>query len=99
MLARLAAVYGESCGKEVWSELLSQIARSVAEIETRGFCLVDRTWRRNIRAIAAPLLSRDRRQLLAVSCVAPIHTMEAERLIEDCGPRLLHLVETLAQQF
>jgi DNA-binding IclR family transcriptional regulator len=99
MLARLATVYSQSCGSEIWSELLSQIARSVAEIETRGFCLVDRTWRRNIRAIAAPLLSRDGRQLLAVSCVAPIHTMETERLIDDCGPRLLHLVETLAQQF
>jgi DNA-binding IclR family transcriptional regulator len=99
MLARLATIYSQSCGSEIWSELRSQIERSIADVETRGFCLVDGTWRRNIRAIAAPLLSRDGRQLLAVSCVAPIHTMEAGRLIEGCGPRLLHLVETLAQQF
>ncbi len=95
MLERLAEAYGES-----WDdELQPAIEQAVTHIKEKGFCLVDQTWRRNIRAIAAPLVSRDGRNLLAVSCVVPIHAMAAERLTGDCGPRLLHLVETLAQQF
>jgi hypothetical protein len=42
-----------------WSSVEAAIQLAVQDVAERGFCLVDTTWRRNIRGIAAPLVSRD----------------------------------------
>jgi DNA-binding IclR family transcriptional regulator len=65
---------------------------------SRGFCLVDQRWRPNIRAIAAPLVSRDNRTVLAIGWVTPPHAMTEKQLTTKWGARLYHIVDMLAER-
>ncbi|MEH2474255.1 DNA-binding IclR family transcriptional regulator [Nitrobacteraceae bacterium AZCC 2161] len=82
-----------------WKRIEKEIKVAVCDVATRGFCLVDNTWRTGIRAIAAPLSSRDRRTTLAVNCITPTHSMDVHRLVDLWGPGLVGLVRELERQF
>lgn len=91
---RLSRLHGEN-----WPSIASCIKGAIDEVAQRGFCLVDGEWRRNVRAVATPLVSRDGRTVLAVNCAVPIHAMETSKLIDEWGPRLYHLAQLLSEQF
>ncbi len=64
-----------------------------------GFCLVDEEWRRDIRAIAAPLVSRSGDPVLSINCACPVHFLPASRLVRIWGAHLDHLAKSLSLQF
>jgi DNA-binding IclR family transcriptional regulator len=85
----LASHYGEQ-----WSELNQRIQRCINEVSDRGFCIVDREWRKDTRTVAAPLVSPDGKTVMAMSYGGPTFAVSTETLEEDIGPRLVHLSKT-----
>jgi DNA-binding IclR family transcriptional regulator len=94
LYARLAPAY-----KDVWGTLLPALDAACEEVRTRGVCLVDGEWRRDTRAIAAPLVSRNGDHVLSVNCACPAHHLTPSRLLRLWGPRLVHLSQSLSLQF
>jgi DNA-binding IclR family transcriptional regulator len=79
-----------------WKKLKAELERAVKEVAGKGFCLVDTTWRQNIRGIAAPLVSRDGRTRMSINCVAQTFAMDRETLTGKWGPRLANLAQALS---
>lgn len=94
LLDRLSRLHATS-----WPTLSTGIDAACTDVARRGFCLVDGEWRRNVRAVAAPIVSRDGRNVLAVNCAVPIHAMETSVLVEKWGPQLFHMAQLLSEQF
>ena len=86
---KLADVYGED-----WTELKSRIDSCIQQVRTRGFCMVDREWRKDTRTVAVPLVSPDGLSVMAMSCGGPTFAITTEMLEQDIGPRLVHICET-----
>jgi len=78
-----------------WPALRRRIEECIAEVDERGFCLVDGEWQRDTRAVAAPVILSDGATVLAMNCVAPTFQISIEKLVEDVGPRLAHLCRGL----
>lgn len=71
---------------------------AVRDVAERGFCMVDTAWRRNIRGIAAPLVSRDGRTRMSINCVTTTFAMPAETLAEKWGPVLANTAQALSDR-
>ena len=81
-----------------WAGVEAAIQRAVRDVAERGFCLVDTAWRRNIRGIAAPLVSRDGRTRMSINCVTTTFAMSAETLVEKWGPALANTAQALSDR-
>lgn len=81
--------------QERWPDLKARIEDGIAQVNDRGFCLVDGEWQRDTRAVAAPIISPDGNTVLAMNCVAPSFQITVKALEEDVGPRLAHLCQGL----
>lgn len=79
-----------------WTNVAKAIDQAVHSVAERGFCLVDNAWRRNIRGIAAPLISADGRTIMTVNCVTTTFAMSSEELVEKWAPGLLKVTQGLA---
>jgi DNA-binding IclR family transcriptional regulator len=76
-----------------WPELEARIRDAIRQIRERGFCLVDREWRKSTRTVAAPLVSPDGSVIMAMSCGGPTFSVSLESLEQDLGPRLVHICQ------
>ncbi len=74
-----------------WPALREQILRGMEDVRTRGFCIVDREWRSNVRAAATPVYDADHQTYMSMNCGGPAFGLDRTRLEEDYGPRLVHL--------
>lgn len=79
-----------------WAELCPRVEQSIDEVQTRGFCLVDREWRKDTRGVAVPLRSADGQTVMSLNCSAPVYGATNETLVEEIGPRLVHLASNLS---
>ena len=80
--------------KDDWRELEPRIQDAIRQVRERGFCLVDREWRKSTRTVAAPLVSADGNTIMAMSCGGPTFSVSLESLEQDLGPRLVHICQT-----
>ena len=80
-----------------WPDLRDRVDRAIDEVKTRGFCLFDREWNQDVRAVAAPIISRDGSIVLSANCASPAFQTSVERMVEDIGPRLAHMTQELAR--
>jgi len=85
------ATYGDE-----WAELRLRVEQSIDEVQQRGFCLVDREWRKDTRGVAVPLRSADGQTVMSLNCAAPVYGATNETLVEEIGPRLVHLATNLS---
>ncbi len=90
LLAHLERRYGTR-----WAEVKKGIDRAVREVAERGFCCSFADWQADVFAVAAPLRLPDGSGLMAVNCGGPGFLVEARRLIDDVGPRLVDLARTV----
>ncbi len=88
--------FEERLGAEDWAALHPRVEDAIAQIEARGFCYVEDEWHRGMRAVATPLVARDRNTVMSMMCGAPAFRVTREKLEKDLGPRLVHLCEGLA---
>lgn len=79
-----------------WPDLKARVETSIAEVHERGFCFVENEWRRDVRAVGAPLVSADGSTIMAMNCGSPKFAIDRDKLIQDYGPRLVHLCRTIA---
>ncbi|ASJ73459.1 IclR family transcriptional regulator [Granulosicoccus antarcticus] len=79
-----------------WPKLKASIKKSFAQIEKRGFCIVDGEWQRDIRAVGVPLVSSDGATVMAFNAAGPQFAASLETLETIVGPRLVHLSKNVA---
>lgn len=78
-----------------WPQLRERILGSIAEVHTRGFCVVDSEWRANVRAAATPVYDADHQTYMALNCGGPSFVLDKDKLETEYGPRLVHLAAKL----
>lgn len=78
-----------------WPMLKESIEKSLAEIEERGFCIVDGDWQDDIRGVGVPLFSDDGSVALALNAAGPRFAADMTALEQEVGPRLVHLSRSL----
>ncbi len=74
-----------------WPALHVRVLDSIAEVEERGFCIVDGEWQSDIRAVAAPVISPDRSEVMALNAAGPLFAASRDTMEREVGPRLVHL--------
>jgi DNA-binding IclR family transcriptional regulator len=87
MLERLREAHGGE-----WPRVKKGVDQAFREFEEYGFCLGLGDWRREVHAIAAPLVAPDAPEPLVFSCTGPGFQLTQQALLQDIGPRLLTLV-------
>ncbi len=75
-----------------WPDVKKGIDHAVREHAGKGFCLSLGDWRREVHAVAAPLVPPDGSDVLVFSCSGAPFQLDREKLERDIGPRLLTLV-------
>jgi DNA-binding IclR family transcriptional regulator len=88
--------FEERLGVDEWAALKPMVEDAIAQVEDRGFCYVEDEWHRGMRAVATPLVARDRNTVMAMMCGAPSFRVEREKLETELGPRLSHLCAGLS---
>lgn len=91
--ATLAALQAQLPPSE-WADTESWLAEAVAMFETHGYVLNLRRYHPDVCAVAVPLVSNDRRTIMALNCGGPASRMSTELLT---GP-ILHALRALAHQ-
>ena len=79
-----------------WPGVKKRIEQALREYAEKGYCLGLGDWRREIHAIAAPLVPEDGSETLVFSCSGAAFQLGREKLERDVGPRLLSLVGNVA---
>jgi DNA-binding IclR family transcriptional regulator len=78
-----------------WPPLALGVERAVAEYRTHGFCTSLGEWKKDVNAVAVPLLSPALDDVVVFSCSGPRHSISERQLTDDLGPRLGYLVRHL----
>lgn len=82
-------------GRE-WKPMRARIEESIEQIRQRGFCLVDGEWQRDVRSVAAPLISPDGDVVMAINCTSLTFNSTVARFENELGPRLAHLCSVVS---
>jgi DNA-binding IclR family transcriptional regulator len=75
-----------------WPVARKRFDQAFRDYEEHGFCFSLGDWRREVNAVAAPLLLPQGSGPVAIGCSGAAFQLEPERLKRDIGPRLLALV-------
>ncbi|MGI6247393.1 MAG: IclR family transcriptional regulator [Pseudochelatococcus sp.] len=78
-----------------WPDLEKRIMASLDDVRRRGYCIVDREWRANVRAVAAPVYDAEHDIYMALNCGGPAYALSIEDLENEFGPRLVHIAHSL----
>ncbi len=79
---------------EDWPEVRKGLERAVRDYADYGFCLSLGEWQRDINAVGVAL-HHESHGLLAFNCGGPSFHLKREKLEDDIGPRLLHMVHNI----
>ena len=75
-----------------WPANRKRLEQAFRDYEELGFCFGLGDWRREVNAVAVPLLPPDGSAPVVIGCSGPAFQLEPEMLRRDVGPRLLALV-------
>lgn len=79
---------------EDWPEVRKGLERAFRDYADYGFCLSLGEWQRDVNAVGAAL-HHESHGLLAFNCGGPSFHLKREKLEDDIGPRLLHMVHNI----
>ena len=83
----------EATAPEDWPRIRDEIADAAEQIRTRGFYASIGKWQSDVNAVSVPYRSpQGDVPMLAFNLGGPAYMLSRERLEEDLGPRLLHMV-------
>lgn len=92
IMQRLRVHYGE----QRWPKIRKSILKSIEEIKTRGFCLIE-DWAPQVNAVGVPFRHSELTpSMLAFNIGGPSYVLTAERLRKDLGPRLVDMANKVA---
>lgn len=75
-----------------WPAIREGIEQAIIDYREKGYCLSLGEWRREVHAIAAPLIPVDGSEILVFSCSGASFQFPPQKIEEEIGPRLLNLV-------
>jgi len=78
--------------KADWPRIEAGIEQARKDYAERGFCLSLGDWKRDVHAVAAPLVPADGSRILVFSCAGAAFQLRRHMLEDDIGPRLLNLI-------
>ncbi|MBG6376695.1 IclR family transcriptional regulator [Pseudomonas aeruginosa] len=79
---------------EDWPEVRKGLERAFRDYADYGFCLSLGEWQRDVNAVGVAL-RHESHGLLAFNCGGPSFHLKREKLEDDIGPRLLHMVHNI----
>ncbi|MDG3815448.1 IclR family transcriptional regulator [Pseudomonas aeruginosa] len=79
---------------EDWPEVRKGLERTFRDYADYGFCLSLGEWQRDVNAVGVAL-HHESHGLLAFNCGGPSFHLKREKLEDDIGPRLLHMVHNI----
>lgn len=79
-----------------WPRLESILAESFRQLQHEGFCVVRGVFRPEVAAAGAPFVDPRTRDVFSFSCSAIGHLREPPRFEVEIGPRLVRMVERVA---
>jgi DNA-binding IclR family transcriptional regulator len=79
----------------VWPSIKAGILRARQDYQHYGFCFSMGDWNPDVYAVGVPLISADRSRVLALNCSGRVSVMTREKLVQDFGPRLVALRNTI----
>ncbi len=79
---------------EDWPEVRKGLERAFRNYADYGFCLSLGEWQRDVNAVGVAL-HHESHGLLAFNCGGPSFHLKREKLEDDIGPRLLHMVHNI----
>ncbi|MCS8281961.1 IclR family transcriptional regulator [Pseudomonas aeruginosa] len=79
---------------EDWPEVRKGLERAFRDYADYGFCLSLGEWQRDVNAVGVAL-HHESNGLLAFNCGGPSFHLKREKLEDDIGPRLLHMVHNI----
>jgi DNA-binding IclR family transcriptional regulator len=77
--------------RDDWDTIQPSLERTFRDYAEKGYCLSLGDWAPEVNGIAVPMAHKDY-GILAVNCAGPAYDMPAERLEQEVGPRLKHMV-------
>jgi len=75
-----------------WPRIKTGIDQARKDYAEKGFCLSLGDWKRDVHAVAAPLIPTDGSRILVFSCAGAAFQLRRHMLEDDIGPRLLNLI-------
>lgn len=78
-----------------WPAIRKGLERAFRDYADYGYCMSIGEWQRDVNAIAVPLLHAQH-GLLTFNCGGPSFHLSREKLEDDIGPRLKHMVNNIA---
>ncbi len=75
-----------------WPRIKAGFDQAQKDYADLGFCLSLGDWKRDVHAVAAPLIPSDGSRILVFSCVGAAFQLRRHMLEDDIGPRLLNLI-------
>ncbi|MBC8649276.1 IclR family transcriptional regulator [Pseudomonas sp. MTM4] len=79
---------------EDWPKLRKGLEKAFRDYADYGYCLSIGEWSRDVNAVAVPM-THAQHGLLAFNCGGPSFQLSREKLEEDIGPRLVHMVSNI----
>ncbi|MBX5578791.1 IclR family transcriptional regulator [Pseudomonas aeruginosa] len=79
---------------EDWPEVRKGLERAFRDYADYGFCLSLGEWQRDVNAVGVAL-HHESHGLQAFNCGGPSFHLKREKLEDDIGPRLLHMVHNI----
>ncbi len=80
-----------------WPRIKVGIDQALKDFEEKGFCFSLGEWKKDVHAVAAPLIPSDGSRILVFSCVGAAFQLRRHMLEDDIGPRLLNLVTNVKE--
>tara|TARA_Y100001949_G_scaffold84759_1_gene71589 strand:- start:2983 stop:3831 length:849 start_codon:yes stop_codon:yes gene_type:complete len=77
-----------------WPKLCKGLEKAFRDYADYGYCLSIGEWNRDVNAVAVPM-THAQHGLLAFNCGGPSFQLSREKLEEDIGPRLVHMVSNI----
>lgn len=75
-----------------WPKIKAGIEQALKDYEEKGFCFSLGDWKKDVHAVAAPLIPADGSRILVFSCAGAAFQLRRHMLEDDIGPRLLNLM-------
>jgi DNA-binding IclR family transcriptional regulator len=71
------------------------IDQALRDYQEYGFCYSIGEWRKDVSGVAVPIFPVDGSRLYSFNCAAPSFLLKRTTIIDDIGPRLVHMVRTI----
>ena len=84
-----------ACEPAAWPKIRVGILDARQDYEHFGFCFSLGDWNPDVYAIGVPMISADRTRVLAFNCSGRVSMMTRDKLIQDFGPKLVALRNTV----